>query len=104
MSFPIDTQNCQQLIGTHYLYKVRVLNLETIMDADCGCDCFDLSISEVLQDQHWVSWICYIHRAGNIYCQDRIYHLIKSKHSLENVMRLITENCSLVDNSYQHVW
>ena len=25
------------------------------------------------------------------------------KHSLENVTRLITENCSLVDNSYQYV-
>ena len=52
MSFPIDIQNYQQSIGTHNLYKVRVLNLETIMDADCGCDYFDLPISEVLQDQH----------------------------------------------------
>ena len=52
MSFPIDIQNFQQSIGTHNLYKVRVLNLEIIMDADCGCDYFDLPISEVLQDQH----------------------------------------------------
>ena len=52
----------------------------------------------------WVTWVCHVHRAGNIYCQDKIYPLIKSKHSFENVTRLITENCSLVDNSYQHVW
>ena len=39
---------CQQSIGTHNLYKVRVLNLETIMNTDYGCDCFDLPISEVL--------------------------------------------------------
>ena len=52
MSFPIDTQNCQQSIGTHNLYKVCVLNLETIMDADCGYDYFDLPINEVLQDQY----------------------------------------------------
>ena len=58
MSFPIDIQNCQQSIGTHNLYKVRILNLETIMDADCGCDYFDLPISGVLQDQHLVSWVC----------------------------------------------
>ena len=29
------------------MYKVRVLNLEIIMDADCGYEYFDLSISEV---------------------------------------------------------
>ena len=52
MSFPFDTQNCQQSIGTHNLYKARVLNLETIMNANCGCDNFDLPISDLLQDQH----------------------------------------------------
>ena len=52
----------------------------------------------------WVSWVCHVHRAGNIYRQDRIYHLIKSKYSLENVTMLITENYSLVDNNYQHAW
>ena len=52
MSFPIDIQNYQQLIGTHNLYKARVLNLETIMNTDCGYDYFDFRISEVLQDQH----------------------------------------------------
>ena len=51
MSFPIDTQNYQRLIGTHNLYKVRALNLEIIIDTDYGCDCFDLPISKVLQDQ-----------------------------------------------------
>ena len=48
----------------------------------------------------WVSRVSHVHRAGNIYCQDRIYPLIKNKHSLENVTRLIIKNCSLVDNSY----
>ena len=52
MNFPIDIQNYQLLIGTHNLYKPRVLNLETITNADCRSDCFDLLISEVLQDQH----------------------------------------------------
>ena len=52
MSFSTETQNYQQSIGTHNLYKARVLNLETIMNTDCGCDYFDLPISEVLQDQH----------------------------------------------------
>ena len=66
------------------------------MDADCGYDCFDLSISEVLLDQHQVSWVCHVHRTGNIYCQDRIYPMIKSKHSLENVTKLITENAILL--------
>ena len=42
--------------------------------------------------------VCQVHRATNINRQERIYPLIKSKHSLENVTRLITENCSLVDN------
>ena len=52
----------------------------------------------------WVSWVCHVHRAGNIYRQDRIYPLIKSKHSFKNVIELITEKYSLVDNSYQHIW
>ena len=33
-------------------HEMIVLNLEMIMDADCGCDCFELPISEVLQDQY----------------------------------------------------
>ena len=45
----------------------------------------------------WVSWVSYVHRVVNIYCQDRIYPLIKSKHSLKNVTKMITENCNLVD-------
>ena len=57
-----------------------------------------------MADQHLGILGCQVHRARTIYCQDRIYPLIKSKHSLENITRLITENCSLVDNSYQHVW
>ena len=57
-----------------------------------------------MADQHLGILGIHAHRAGNIYRQDRIYPLIKSKHSLENVTRLITKNFSLVDNSYQYVW
>ena len=31
-------------------------------------------------------------------------YIVKAESTLENVTRLIIENCSLVDNSYQHVW
>ena len=74
------------------------------MDADCGYDCFELQSVTFYLINTWVSSVCHVHRAGNIYCQDRIYHLIKIKHSLENITRLITENYSLVDNSYQYIW
>ena len=47
MSLPIDTKTVYSQLGTHNFYWVRVLNVETIMDADCGYDCFDLPISEV---------------------------------------------------------
>ena len=63
------------------------------MDADCGCDYFDLPISEVLLDQHLGISECHVHRAGNIYCQDRIYPLINSKQSLENVTKLMLGIC-----------
>ena len=66
------------------------------MDANCGYDCFDLPITEVLQNQHRVSWVYYVHKVANIYYQDRIYPLIKSKHSLESVTKLITENCIIL--------
>ena len=56
-----------------------------------------------IADQHLGLLVCHVHRAGNIYRQDTIYPLIKSKHSLENVTRLIIKNYSLV-NSYQHIW
>ena len=74
------------------------------MDSNCGCDFFDLPLVRSYLINVWVSRVCHVHRTGNIYCQDRIYPLIKSKHSVENVTKLITENYSLVDNSFQHVW
>ena len=74
------------------------------MDVDCGYDWFDLPISEVLQNQHLgiLGMLCLC--GWEHILSRQIYPLIKSKHSLENVTRLITEKCNLVDNSYQYVW